>query len=85
MLNLPLDEEEQGWFEAFLREGRGRKLPGAADTLIMRAIALGRPDAIAEFGGEGSRMIDGVNWGTLKSGGQSATARRTGRGVQVHP
>lgn len=65
--SLPFDEEEEKWLEAFLTMGRGRKLPGAEDTVIMRRIAGGRLRDVTEKGPRG-RKIDGVNWEVLRDG-----------------
>lgn len=66
LISLPMNDEEESWFNAVL-EGGG-KLPGAADTLVMRNIATGRPSPNAQHqrNRSGSK-IDGVNWQTLKS------------------
>ncbi|PVH97717.1 hypothetical protein DM02DRAFT_644043 [Periconia macrospinosa] len=65
---LPFDEEEEKWLESFLTEGKGRKLPGAEDTVIMRRIANGRlRDVVGEEWPKGRKM-DGVNWEVLRNG-----------------
>jgi len=67
LIGLPLNEAEESWFEVFLEDGKGSTLPGAIDTLTMRRIALGRSNAKSPKGGSGSgKLIDGVNWDTLK-------------------
>jgi hypothetical protein len=67
LINLPLDEEEEACFEEYLKDGNGRTLFGANDTLVMRALVTGRSNAIMEYGKNMSgRKIDGVNWATLR-------------------
>ena len=66
LMNLPLDEEEDGWLEEYLKEGNGRTLFGANDTLGMRAFVTGKSNAIMGHGRKMSgREIDGINWATL--------------------
>ncbi|KAL9137739.1 MAG: hypothetical protein Q9175_001048 [Cornicularia normoerica] len=69
LISLPLNEEEASWFTEFLEDGKGRNLPGANDTLIMRAIAIGRPESVSRDWRTGnSQKIDGVDWNTLRGG-----------------
>ena len=69
LVSLPLDKEEENWFKEYLEEGTRRSLAGANDTLIMRAIAIGRSDSVLQDRRtRNSRKIDGVDWHTLKSG-----------------
>jgi len=69
LISLPLDEEEEGWFEAFLLEGKGHALPGARDTVMMRKVATGRVVEAVEFGRKlTGRKFDGVNWASLREG-----------------
>ena len=73
MISLPLDKDEENWFEEFLEEGNGRILAGANDTLIMRAIASGRLESVPQDRRTGnSRKIDGVDWNTLRGALQSS-------------
>ena len=67
LISLPLDEEEEACFEGYLKDGNGRTLSGANDTLVMRALVAGRSNAIMQYGEDMSgRKINGMNWGTLK-------------------
>ena len=67
LINLPLAEEEEAWFEEYLKDGKGRTLSGASDTLVMRALVARRPNAIMEYGiNTNGRKIDGINWSILK-------------------
>lgn len=73
MINLPLNEDEESWFTEFLKDGKGKNLAGANDTLIMRAIAIGRPESVSRDRRTGdSQKIDGVDWNTLRSGIRSS-------------
>ena len=69
LISLPLDSEEEAWLVKFLEDGEGRNLPGAQDTMIMRAMATGRSDSIPQDRRKGnSQKIDGVDWHTLRGG-----------------
>ena len=67
LISLPLDKDEENWFKEYLEEGKGRRLAGSNDTLIMRAFASGRLDSVPQDRRTGnSRKIDGVDWHTLR-------------------
>lgn len=67
LINLPLNEDEEAFFNAYLAEGKGRNLPGAKDTLVMRGIIIGQSSIIADHGKDlTGRIIDGINWATVK-------------------
>ena len=69
LISLPLQKEEEFWFTEFLEDGKGRNLAGANDTLIMRAISIGRPESISQDRrNRSSQNIDGVDWHTLRAG-----------------
>ena len=69
LIHLPLDEEEEQWFEEFLNEGKGTTLYGAKDTLMMRKIAKGQVREAVDLGSKLSgRKIDGLNWDALREG-----------------
>ncbi|CAF9906964.1 hypothetical protein IMSHALPRED_005405 [Imshaugia aleurites] len=72
LVNLPLNEEEESWFTEFLEDGKGRNLAGANDTLIMRAIAIGRTESVSLDRRGNSQKIDGVDWNTLRGGMRSS-------------
>jgi hypothetical protein len=43
LIDLPFNKSEEEWFEYFLlRDGKGRNLANAADTVMMRRIATGK-------------------------------------------
>ncbi|KAF1988260.1 hypothetical protein K402DRAFT_31983 [Aulographum hederae CBS 113979] len=42
LVGLPLEKEEEEWLEVFLVEGRGRELPAARETVLVRRVASGR-------------------------------------------
>ena len=60
LLALPMSTQERNWSMNFLRDGRGRSLYGARDTLIMLDVEQG-----VTGGMHGGRMVDGVNWSVL--------------------
>lgn len=67
LISLPLNNEEESWFEDFIEEGQGSTLPGAVDSLTMRHIAIGRSKSSPQHRRSGSgQTIGGVNWDTLK-------------------
>ena len=67
LISLPLDKGEEEWLKEFLEQGKGRNVEGANDTLIMRAIAIGRSDSVSQDRRtKNSRKIDGVDWDTLR-------------------
>ena len=66
LISLPLDEDEEAWFNEYLNDGKGSTLPGATDTLIMRGISTGRPDSNLQHRRRASsQKIGGINWETL--------------------
>jgi len=68
LIGLPLNQEEETWFTEFLTQGRGSMLSGAADTLMMRAIAIERPIPDAQYRRMTSgEKIDGVSWEIVRS------------------
>ncbi|KAF2500030.1 hypothetical protein BU16DRAFT_556519 [Lophium mytilinum] len=68
LVDLPLDEEEEGWVEEYLVEGKGRNLHGARDTVMARRIATGRYRQALHDGGVKGRRYDEVTWDVVKDG-----------------
>ncbi|MCJ1308621.1 hypothetical protein MMC25_002274 [Agyrium rufum] len=70
LIGLPLDEEEEGWMEDYLKEGKGRGLFGAKDTLIMRGLARGeRGDwVLGLVESMRGKKVDGLSWDVLGEG-----------------
>lgn len=68
-ISLPLNEMEETWVIEYLKDGQGKKLPGARDTLIMRGLTKGDFKVLRD-GGENlaGGKINGVNWAMLKEG-----------------
>ncbi|KAF1808505.1 hypothetical protein P152DRAFT_462505 [Eremomyces bilateralis CBS 781.70] len=67
LINLPMNEDEDGWFEEYLLRGRGRSLHGAADTVTMRRMGLGKVREILKertLGNQGG----GGRWDQLREG-----------------
>ncbi|KAJ5797776.1 uncharacterized protein N7503_007072 [Penicillium pulvis] len=76
LVGLPLDEDEEEWFEEALLRGSASTLPGAKDTLMMRRLATGRVDGLsAELEALGGKKVDGLNWDDLR---QSMRYTQTG-------
>lgn len=67
-VGLLLTEEEEGWVESFLTEGKGRSLKGAVDTLQMRRIATGKLKEYADDGAAKGRRYGNMNWEVLREG-----------------
>lgn len=69
LISLPLNEIEDTWLTEYLKDGQGKRLPGARDTLIMRGLTKG-DIRLLEDGGENvaGGKINGVNWAMLKEG-----------------
>ena len=66
LISLPLDEVEEKWFRDDLMAANQSKFKGAADTLLMRDIALGRMgDLWDTVGMTQNRKIDGISWESL--------------------
>ena len=67
LINLPFDDIENTWFEEYLKDGKGRTLSGAGDTIIMKRLATGDSTFLLEHGKNfAGRKIDGVNWATIR-------------------
>lgn len=67
LVGLPLDEDEEKWFEHVLLQGNASTLPGAKDTVMMRRLATGRTgELIPELESLGGKKIDGLNWDDLR-------------------
>ena len=67
LVNLPVDAQEEEWFDECLLHGKAKHLPGAKDTVMMRRVATGRVDHLGiELEALGGRRLEGVNWDVLK-------------------
>lgn len=67
LVNLPLNEEEERWFQEYLLSGKGRTLQGAKDTVTMRRIAVGKiTEAFEDKAGSNRGQLHGLNWDILK-------------------
>ncbi|KAL4808850.1 nuclear pore complex assembly-domain-containing protein [Aspergillus unguis] len=76
LIDLPLDDQEEEWFEDALLRGRAKTLHGAKDTAMMRRLATGRTAGMSvELESLGGKKIDGVDWDLLKQ--STEPARRT--------
>ncbi len=66
LIHLPFSGEEEAWFDAYLGQGRVRKLPGAEDTLSVRRTLTSRSGAVADSDkGFGAKSSDGMDWSSL--------------------
>lgn len=68
LVGLPLDEDEEKWFEEALLQGSASTLPGSKDTLMMRRLATGQVENLAtELESLAGKKVDGLNWDDLRS------------------
>jgi hypothetical protein len=68
LVGLPLDEDEEQWFESLLLHGNASTLPGSKDTVMMRRLATGRLGEITpELESLGGKKVDGLNWDDLRA------------------
>lgn len=67
LINLPLSDVEETWFDDCLLKGRASHLSGAQDTVMMRRVALGR---MQRDGGDMTKLsgqkIEGASWNDVK-------------------
>ncbi|KAH0542089.1 hypothetical protein FGG08_003469 [Glutinoglossum americanum] len=69
LINLPLTEDENQWFEECLTETNDNTLRDAKDTLLMRRIGTGRfKEALQAKDGLDHGKLDGINWESLRLG-----------------
>ncbi|KKY14773.1 hypothetical protein UCDDS831_g07949 [Diplodia seriata] len=82
LVDLPLTDEEEGWFEGFLLEGQGRGLHASRDTVMARRLAVGKyPDAV-DVGKELSgRRFNDVTWDGVKDILSAGLGSRAAEGV----
>ncbi|KAJ5161054.1 hypothetical protein N7492_006446 [Penicillium capsulatum] len=72
LVGLPLDEDEEGWFEKSLLHGSASALSGSKDTLMMRRLATGQVEGLAaELESLGGKKVDGLNWHDLLRSGRT--------------
>lgn len=79
LISLPFDEVENVWFDEYLEDGKGRKLPGANDTIIMRGLTKGDPTFLVDHAQNvNGRKVDGVNWVTFRESLKQSSGMETG-------
>lgn len=79
LIRLPFDDVENLWFDEYLAEGKGRKLPGANDTTIMRALTKGDPTILVDHAQSvDGRKVDGVNWVSFRESLKQSSGLETG-------
>lgn len=84
LISLPFDDVENSWFDEYLEEGKGRKLPGANDTIIMRALTKGDPTFLIDHAQSVNGVkVDGVNWATFRESLKQSSGLETGSGDVV--
>lgn len=78
LINLPLSEEEEGWFEEYLQHGEGRQMRKAKDTLMMRRIGTGNFTESLSIRHMNGRSVGGLDWQTLSEAVQDGLGPRIG-------
>ncbi|KAH0566394.1 hypothetical protein GP486_000216 [Trichoglossum hirsutum] len=69
LINLPLTEDENQWFEDYLTEDNDSTLRNAKDTLLMRRIGTGKfREALKDKDGLSHSKLGGINWEALWPG-----------------
>jgi hypothetical protein len=76
LVNLPLDQEEEGWFEFFLTKGDGRGLKRARDTLMMRRIGTGKFSEALSLDFDGGKTSGGLSWAMMQDALQEGLGPR---------
>jgi hypothetical protein len=76
LVNLPLDQEEEDWFEFFLSKGEGRGLKRAGDTLMMRRIGTGKFSEALSLDVDGNRTSGGLSWAMMQNALQEGLGPR---------
>lgn len=67
LISLPLDANEEEWFEESLLRGSCRNLHAAKDTVMMRRLATGTLQNLStDLESLSGRKVDGLNWDVLK-------------------
>lgn len=75
LVNLPLTQEEEDWFESYLTKGEGRALKRARDTLIMRRIGTARFSEALSLDFEG-QATGGLSWKMMQDALQEGLGPR---------
>ncbi|KAF2838518.1 hypothetical protein M501DRAFT_1016613 [Patellaria atrata CBS 101060] len=90
VVEFPMNEDEEKWFEDYLLHGEGRQLVGATETVYMRKLALGKITDAIEVGKElpDQKLAqrgngEGVSWGDLKAGLKAGIGQRGEQGFAL--
>jgi hypothetical protein len=81
LIDLPFDEDEEVWFEAYLSKGKGSKTAHGGDALLTRWMARGKWDSVLEKSktvDASTKQHDGVNWESLVEGVSRGVGDRVG-------
>jgi hypothetical protein len=77
LVNLPLNQDEEAWFNEYLLHGEGRSIRKAKDTVIMRRIGTGKFTESLSLDGMNARPIGGLDWTTLTGAVQDGLGPRS--------
>jgi hypothetical protein len=76
LVNLPMNTEEEEWFEDYLLHGDGTRLKKAKDTVLFRRMATGKfTESLAVKPGN-TRAISGLDWNSLTHGVENGLGPR---------
>lgn len=76
LINLPMSQDEEAWFNEYLLYGEGRSIKRAKDTVIMRRIGTGKFTDSISLDGMNARSIGGLDWATLTGAVQDGLGPR---------
>jgi len=76
LVNLPMTQEEEGWFEEYLCGGEGRSIRKGRDTVMMRRIGIGKFTKLLSLDNLNGRSIGGLDWDMMLEGIQNGLGAR---------
>ena len=76
LVNLPMTQQEEAWFEEYLLRGEGRPIQNGKSALMMRRIGTGKIQEASVVKGMANRAIGGLDWSSLLATGQKGLGPR---------
>lgn len=77
LVKLPMNAEEEEWFNEYLTRGDGTRHKKAKDTVLMRKIGTGKFAEGLEMKGLHGKNIGGLDWNVLVAGVENGMGPRT--------